>query len=138
MLRRLDMFKWLLMAWLMLWGSVCVWAYTPTSQAVPYSSYPQLAPASQTSQMASRPTYQFRSTSAFAPSMGTTATFTPLADNPEANPANRGHLRKTEGWGWGNTDPEDDPMGEVPVGDVAWIAIILCAALYLAFRRRKA
>lgn len=89
---------------------------------------------SQTSQMVSSPTYQFRSTSVYAPSMEHNASFVPLADQTANGPRN-GRIRK------GGFDEEENEIGVVdnPIGDVAWGAIFLCAALYLALRalRRK-
>lgn len=131
---RLILHRWLLTAWFMLWGSVCAWAYMPAPQTAQYPSYSQWEPVSQTSQMASSPTYQFRSTSVYAPSMEHNASFVPLADQTVNGPRN-GRIRK------GGFDEEENEIGVVdnPIGDVAWGAIFLCAALYLALRalRRK-
>lgn len=137
--RRISTYRWLLTVWLMLLGCLCpVSAYDYTPQYTnPYAS------PSASSFGSTAPTYQFRSTSAYTPSMGTTATFTPLADNPGASPATRPGLRKG-GNPWDEDPGEDDePIGQKPdpqpIGDVAWGAIFLCAALYLAVRiyRRK-
>lgn len=133
--RRISTYRWLLTVWLMLLGCLCpVRAYDYTPQYTnPYAS------PSASSFGSTAPTYQFRSTSAYTPSMGTTATFTPLADNPGASPATRPGLRKG-GNPW-DEDPGDDdnPIGVVPEPIGSPLVLLVLAALYLAVRiyRRK-
>lgn len=159
MLTRLDIFKWLLAAWIMLGADVCaVWAYTPTSQTTQtyqlhtvssamVSSYgasgggaaaSSFTTGSSHSRTAVQPTYQFQSTSAFSIPTRTTTTFTPLADQA-ANGPRSGRIRKS-GNPW-EEDPGDDdnPIGVVPEPIGSPLVLLVLAMLYLAVRiyRRK-
>ena len=159
MLTRLDIFKWLLAAWLVLGVSVCAaWAYTPTSQttqtyqlhtvSATVSSYgasgggaaaSSFTTGSSYNRTAVQPTYQFQSTSAFSIPTSTTTTFTPLADQA-ANGPRSGRIRKG-GNPW-DEDPGDDdnPIGVVPEPIGSPLVLLALAMLYLAlrlYRRRK-
>ena len=134
------------MAWLMLCGSVCVWAYTPSSQttqtyqlhtvsSATVSSYgssggaaaSSVTTGSSYSRTAVQPTYQFHSTSALSiPS--STPTFTPLVDAEKEN--RQGPVVR-------KLDPDEDEIGNIPVGNP--LVLLAFAALYLCFRtfRRK-
>ena len=102
-----------------------LWSCTAMSYANSYE------PSSWNGQ-AVQPTYEFRSTSSY-PSVATGSTYTPQVSTPFASTPNNGP-RKTEGWGWGNTDPEDDPVGEVPLGDTPYWLFFGLALIYGVLR----
>ena len=106
---------WLMTVWL-LWSCTALYANT-------YEPFAWNGPAEQ-------PTYQFRSTSAYQPmTIGTS--YTSQVSEPYASSPNKGP-RKTEEWSWGNTDPEDDPVGHIPVGE-PWVLLGM-AILYMLIR----
>ena len=122
MRKRLDIHIWLLTVWLLL--SCTAMSYANSYEPAPWNG------------QAVQPTYEFRSTSSYpAVSIGTT--YKPQVTTPFASTPNNGP-RRTEGWGWGNTDPEDDPVGEVPVGEpLVLLGILFLYVLYRGYRLRK-
>ena len=128
MQRKLTIHRWLLMAWFMLggWLTSSAAVYPQTTNYSQYSSYPQYSQYPQTTQLnTTAPTYQFRTTSAFMKGTTTTSTFTPLADTPSGSYSPK--IRK-----WGSGDPEDEPVGETPLGSP--LVLLLFALLFLCYR----
>ena len=79
----------------------------------------------------SAPTYQFQSTSSYAPS-GRVRVFAPGATSPSFSP------RRNDSWddpdeGW-EIGVVDDPT---PVGDIPWIFMFLLIGGYFAYARKK-
>ena len=80
----------------------------------------------------SAPTYQFQSTSSYAPS-GRVRVYAPGAVSPSFS------RRRNDGWG--EPTDEDNPIGEIPdptpVGDVPWFFMLLLIGGYFAYARKK-
>lgn len=78
------------------------------------------------------PTYQFQSTSSYAPS-GRVRVYAPGATSPSFSP------RRNDGWDTPDGEeigviPDDDPT---PVGDIPWIFMFLLIGGYFAYARKK-
>lgn len=100
------------------------WGYQPVYQS---------ASTATTSSIATAPTYQFRTTSAYISASGASEPYRPMSGP--------GGPRRSIF----DDDPgeEDDPSGvvpdpepDVPVGDTPWCLILLLVTGYLAFHRR--
>ena len=80
------------------------------------------------------PAYQFRSTSAYAPVVGTTS-YTSTTTTVYAPGATSARSRRSEGW----DDPEDDPVGVLPTTPVGEpLVLLLLAGLFVLYKKRTA
>ena len=114
----------LMTVWLLIGNHQTVAAYTQATMPSAWSTTPTMSSSVQTS-------YQFRSTSSYAPS-GRVRVYAPGASSPSFSP------RRNDGWGTPGDD--DDPTGVVPdptpVGEP--YILLLFAAFYFLYRKRKA
>ena len=120
--------RWLIAAWLMLWGCMSSAFAVPAKDA----SWSQWATKNAAT---AAPEYQFRTTSIYISETSTsTATFTPLADKPSYSPSSPNRARK-DLW---DSEPTDDPIGVVPVVPIGEPLILLVLAiLYLCLRQLR-
>ena len=137
MQRKNNMYRWILAAWIMLFGCTMssAFAYNQTKQSASWSN-------TLSSYESAPPSYCFRSTSAYTSVVGNTTSFTPLADDPYAGIAKIGGMRR-DGNPWDLDDPgeDDDPIGVVadpaPVGTPLVMLLMALAYIGLRIYRRK-
>ena len=96
------------------------WGYQPVYQS---------ASTATTSSIATVPTYQFRTTSAYISASGASEPYNPMSGS---------YARRAVKSSWDDPGEEDDPSGVVsdptPIGDAPWWLMFLLAAAYSAFR----
>ena len=130
MRKHIHIGRWVLTAWIMLWGCMSsALAYDQNTRYNPYSN----SSISPYGSYNTTPTYQFRSTSPYQSVVNTTSSFTPLADDPYAGMARQNGPRRA--WDWGAPGDDDDPIGVIPdqpVGEP--LVLLLMALLYIGVR----
>lgn len=85
------------------------------------------------------PSYQFRSTSTYAPIVGetsysSTTIYTPGSSSPSSSAP---HRAKKGGEGWGEPDDDDSGIGNVPTPIGSPLILLLMAVLYIFYTNRK-
>lgn len=125
MQRFFNKYKWILAAWVILWGCNPSSAYA-SMQTPQYASWS--TQKVHLTSAAAAPAYQFRTTSSYRVNMPDFE-FTPLAD--QARGGVPGRIRKG---GW--DDPDDNAIGEIddeaPIGSP--LILLFMALLYLFIR----
>lgn len=133
MVQRMKILKWVMAAWLILWGSMSSASFGQT-YGVTYrggsSSHRVVCTTAQTN---TSPAYQFKSTSAYTSGIG--SAYAPQLSEPFAASApNR--LRKE---GLGDPSDDDNGVGEIPdpapVGEP--FVLLLLAGLFVLYKRRR-
>jgi len=113
-----KLYRWLFAIWILISSETAAYAYTQAAPPSAWRTTPTLSTDMQ-------PTYQFRSTSAYTPTMNTTV-YTPGSSTPFGGPnrLRRGIDDEEE------DDPEGDPTGyiDTPVGEP--FILLLMAMLY--------
>ena len=129
-----NKYKWILAAWVILWG--CNPSSAFASMQTPHYATWSTQTYSQSYASAVSPDYQIRSTSVYRSNMAD-FNFTPLAD--DAHGGAPGSILKGTGTGWNwddDDDPGDNPIGQIddpaPVGSP--FILLLMALLYLCGR----
>ena len=119
----------LLTVWLLIGNHQTVAAYTQATMPSAWSTTPTMSSSAQTS-------YQFRSTSSYAPS-GRVQVYSVGAASPSVSP------RRNDGSSWDWSDPgANDPIGQkpdpTPVGE-PYILLLFAAiyALYATLRQQR-
>ena len=117
--------RWLIAIWLLIGCETAAYAYTQAAPPSAWRTTPTLSADIQ-------PAYQFRSTSAYAPTMNI-AVYTPGCSSPMGGPK---RLRMG-GDPDEEVDPDDDPMGHIntPIGE-PWVLVLL-AVVYIFYRKSK-
>lgn len=121
---RFKIYRWLLTIWILIGCETAAYSYTQATLPSAWRTTPTLSTDMQ-------PAYQFRSTSAYTPTVNVTV-YTPGSSMPSYGP------RRDPRDPWG--DPEDDEeQGQVntPVGEP--LALLLLAMIYLfrCFYRKR-
>jgi len=123
-----KLYRWLFAIWILIGCETAAYAYTQAAPPAAWRTTPTLSTDMQ-------PTYQFRSTSAYTPTMNTTV-YTPGSSTPFGAPTRprRSDIDEEE------DDPSGDPTGyiDTPIGEP--LVLLLMALLYAAGRyiaRRK-
>ena len=130
---RIGTYRLILTLWL-LWGCVAspLWAYPQTNQPSAWRTTPVMS----NDRM---PSYQFHSTSTYAPTVGSSVYSSTVYCPGASTPMQIGRRKdQANPYPWDEYNPDDDhPVGETddpaPIGS-PFILLIL-AALYLAFKR---
>lgn len=117
---RNRIYRWLLAIWLLIGCETAAYAYTQAAPPSAWRTTPTLSADIQ-------PAYQFRSTSAYAPTMNITV-YTPGCSSPTGGPRRvRMDMDDEEGDGVGLLD--------TPVGE-PWVLLLL-AVVYIFYRKSK-
>ena len=116
----------LMTVWLLIGSHQTVAAYTQATMPSAWSTTPTMSSSVQTS-------YQFRSTSSYAPS-GRVQVYAVGASSPSYSP------RRNDPTGWGTPGEDDDPVGTLPdptpVGE-PYILLLFAGIYALYYIRRK-
>ncbi len=121
MMQGMKIYRWMLIAWLLLCSVSSAWAWGQTTPSAAWNAAPTMS-------QDVYPTYQFRSTSTCQPIVGQTS----YTSNPYA-PGATGLRRAQKDDDWGSSPEDEDPIGSVytePVGEP--YILLLLAALYMA------
>jgi len=129
--KRFKVYRWILAGWMLLMGCVLspAWAYT---QAVPpaSSSWGNM----QRSGTAVAPSYQFQSTSPLLDGVtGTSDGYSPMAGAPSSRPNRTGGHWENGEW----VEDDDNPIGVIPSPVGEPYILLVMAAVYLLFMRRR-
>lgn len=127
MMQGMKIYRWMLIAWLLLCSVSSAWAWGQTTPSAAWNAAPTMS-------QDVYPTYQFRSTSTCQPIVGQTSyTSNPYAPGAtgvrRAQRDGEGTTYNPEGW----NEDENEPIGFVntePVGEP--YILLLLAALYMA------
>jgi hypothetical protein len=131
MQHRRHIFKWLFALWML----CCIGSVNAASQVSAPAAW-RTTPVLSTDNY---PSYQFRSTSTYAPIVGetsysSTAIYTPGSSSPSSSAP---HRAKKGGEGWSEPGDDDSGIGNVPTPIGSPLVLLLMAVLYIFYAKRK-